>query len=144
MPGTPMLPGHEGLDARAFAISAHAISGLMPLRSIWQGEPTCPSPLMPPKTPALLRARAQTGELVNFNLHCGDLGHGLIFGPTGAGKSVLLGLIAAAFLRYENAQVIYFDRQRSIAHACMALRGVFIPRFWIRKLVRGIHEPRVT
>ena len=121
-----MLPGHEDEDARAFEISAHAVTGLMPLRSIWRGEPTNPSPLMKPGTPALLRARSQTGELVNFNLHCGDLGHGLIFGPTGAGKSVLLGLLAAAFLRYPNAQVIYFDRQRSIAHACAALGGAFM------------------
>ncbi len=121
-----MLPGHEDHDVRAFEISAHAVTGLMPLRSLWRGEPTNPSPLMKPGTPALLRARSQTGELVNFNLHCGDLGHGLIFGPTGAGKSVLLGLLAAAFLRYPNAQVIYFDRQRSIAHACAALGGVFM------------------
>ena len=121
-----MLPGHEDHDARAFEISAHAVTGLMPLRSIWRGEATCPSPLMKPGTPALLRARAQTGELVNFNLHCGDIGHGLIFGPTGAGKSVLLGLLAAAWLRYPNAQVIYFDRQRSIAHACASLGGVFM------------------
>ena len=121
-----MLPGHEGHDARAFEISAHAVTGLMPLRSIWQGEAINPSPLMKAGTPALLRARAQTGELVNFNLHCGDLGHGLVFGPTGAGKSVLLGLLAAAWMRYHNAQVIYFDRQRSIAHACAALGGVFM------------------
>ena len=121
-----MLPGHEDHDARAFEISAHAVTGLMPLRSIWRGEATNPSPLMKAGTPALLRARSQTGELVNFNLHCGDIGHGLIFGPTGAGKSVLLGLLAAAWLRYPQAQVIYFDRQRSIAHACASLGGVFM------------------
>ena len=121
-----LLPGHEDRNPRAYYIRANAFTGLLPLRTIWQGAPTCPSPLMAPGTPALLRAQARTGEAVNFNLHSGDLGHTLIFGPTGAGKSVVLGLIAAAFMRYDNAQVICFDRQRSIAYACAALRGAFM------------------
>ena len=121
-----MLPGHEGRNARAFMIRADAFVGLLPLRSIWPGALTCPAPLLPPGTPALLRAQAETGEMFSFNLHSGDLGHSLIFGPTGAGKSVLLGLLAAAWLRYPAAQVIYFDRQRSIRHACAALGGTFL------------------
>ena len=121
-----ILPGHEDRNARAFPIRADAFTGMLPLRTIWQGGKTCPSPRLPAGTPALLRAQARTGDLFHFNLHSGDVGHGLIFGPTGAGKSVLLGLLAASWMRYPDAQVIYFDRQRSIRHACAALGGVFL------------------
>ncbi len=121
-----ILPGHEDRTARAFPIRANAFAGMLPLRAIWQGSELCPSPRLPAGTPALLRAQAQTGDLFHFNLHSADVGHSLIFGPTGAGKSVLLGLLAASWMRYPQARVIYFDRQRSIRHACAALGGVFL------------------
>jgi predicted DNA-binding protein len=42
-----------------------------------------------------------------------DVGHTLVVGPTGAGKSVLLSLLALQFRRFIGAQVILFDRGRS-------------------------------
>ena len=120
------LPGHPAGNARRAVLRAQAMADLMPVRSIWRGHATCPSPRLPAGTPALLEARARTGEHFHLNLHEDDVGHTLLFGPTGAGKSVLLGRIVAAWLRYPDAQVIYFDRQRSIAHACAALRGTFL------------------
>ena len=120
------LPGHPAVNPRSAVLRAQAMADLMPVRSIWRGHATCPSPRLPAGTPALLEARARTGEHVHVNLHHGDLGHTLVFGPTGAGKSVLLGRIVAGWLRYPDAQVIHFDRQRSIAHACAALGGTFL------------------
>jgi len=120
------LPGHTGVNPRRAVLRAQAMADLMPVRSIWRGSAACPSPRLPGGTPALLEARARTGEHFSLNLHHGDLGHTLVFGPTGAGKSVLLGRVAAAWLRYPDAQVIYFDRQRSVAHACAALGGAFL------------------
>ena len=120
------LPGHTTVNARRVVLRAQAMADLMPVRTIWRGSATCPSPRLPAGTPALLEARARTGEHVHVNLHVGDVGHTLLFGPTGAGKSVLLGRIAAAWLRYPDAQVIWFDRQRSSAHACAALGGTFL------------------
>lgn len=120
------LPGHSEVNPRRAVLRAQAMADLMPVRSIWRGSATCPSPRLPSGTPALLEARSRTGEHVHMNLHEGDLGHTLLFGPTGAGKSVLLGRIVAAWLRYPDAQVIHFDRGRSIAHACAALGGSFL------------------
>lgn len=120
------LPGHPAGNARRAVLRAQAMADLMPVRSIWRGSPTCPSPRLPADTPALLEARARTGEHFSLNLHEGDVGHTLMFGPTGSGKSVLLARIVAAWLRYPDAQVIFFDRQRSIAHACAALGGTFL------------------
>ena len=44
-----------------------------------------------------------------FNLHDSDVGHTLVLGRTGSGKSVLLAMIAAQFRRYPDAQVFVFD-----------------------------------
>jgi type IV secretion system protein VirB4 len=43
------------------------------------------------------------------NLHDADVGHTLVLGRTGSGKSILLAMIAAQFRRYANAQVFVFD-----------------------------------
>lgn len=58
-----------------------------------------------------------------LNLHVGDLGHTLIFGKTGGGKSTALGLIAAQFRRYRNATVFVFDSGRSMEPLTRALGG---------------------
>ena len=58
-----------------------------------------------------------------LDLHVGDVGHTLIVGPTGAGKSVLLALLALQFRRFIGAQVIIFDRGRSARAAALAMGG---------------------
>ncbi|WP_170565616.1 hypothetical protein [Ruegeria atlantica] len=120
------LPGHATPTCRDAMVGSQVTADLMPVRGLWPGSPTCPSPLLPPGTRALLPALTRSGELFHFNLHVSDVGHTLIFGPTGTGKSVLLGQLVAAWLRYRDAQVIVFDRGRSIRHACAALNGIFL------------------
>src|SRR5690606_7640104 len=53
----------------------------------------------------------------------GDVGHTLVVGPTGAGKSVLLALIALQFRRYARSQVFAFDFGGSIRAATLAMGG---------------------
>jgi type IV secretory pathway VirB4 component len=60
-----------------------------------------------------------------FSLHVGDVGHTLIIGPTGAGKSVLLALMALQFRRYAGAQIFAFDFGGSIQAAALAMGGDF-------------------
>ena len=120
------LPGHGGIEGRRVFMNASAFTSLIPVRSAWSGAAACPSPKLPPGTPPLALARSLTGELFRFNLHHGEVGHTLIFGPTGAGKSVLLGYLAANWLRYPDARVIFFDRGGSVRHACHGLGGTFV------------------
>ena len=47
----------------------------------------------------------------------------MIVGPTGAGKSVLLSLIAMQFRRYVDARVFIFDKGRSARAAILAMGG---------------------
>src|SRR5690606_34644286 len=58
-----------------------------------------------------------------LSTHVGDVGHMLVLGPTGAGKSVLLALLALQFRRYEGAQVTVFDKGNSARAAVLAMGG---------------------
>lgn len=118
-----MLPGHRKENVRRGILSTRNFVDLIPVSTIWSGEITNPCDKFPPKSPALIRARSVTGEPYFFNLHSGDVGHTLIFGPTGAGKSVLLGMLASNFLKYPGAQVFAFDKGRSMQALCLAAGG---------------------
>ena len=58
-----------------------------------------------------------------FSGHIGDVGHMLVVGPTGAGKSVLLSFMAMQFRRYKDAQIFAFDFGGSIRAATLAMGG---------------------
>nr|WP_246623223.1 conjugal transfer protein TrbE [Sphingomonas colocasiae] len=110
------LPGHAYANVRAPLIHSLNLAHLMPLSSVWAG-PDRNGHLGGP--PLLFAA---TGGATPFRLstHVGDVGHMLIVGPTGAGKSVLLGLMALQFRRYSGAQVYIFDKglsARAVTHA---------------------------
>src|SRR3546814_14111794 len=79
---------------------------LVPLSSAWAG------PTRTAHVGAQPLVVAQTSGATPFRLstHVGDVGHEIIVGPTGAGKSVLLALLALQFRRYPHAQVYIFDK----------------------------------
>ncbi|MDE2772176.1 MAG: DUF87 domain-containing protein [Gemmatimonadota bacterium] len=121
------LPGHPRNNPRRPILSSLNFGDLVPLSTLWQGETSVPCPQFPPRSPPLLVGRSASGEPYFFNLHSEGVGHTLIFGPTGAGKSVLLGLFAASFTKYPNARVVVFDKKRSIRYLTAAIGGAFIP-----------------
>ncbi|HVT14701.1 MAG TPA: transporter [Thermoanaerobaculia bacterium] len=103
------LPGHGYANLRRPVISTRNLADLLPATSVWPGLAHNPSPLFPPRSPALVWA-ATTGATPFFlNLHDDDVGHTLVVGATGAGKSTLLNLLIAQFLRYPRAQIFSFD-----------------------------------
>jgi type IV secretion/conjugal transfer VirB4 family ATPase len=113
------LPGHVYANVRTPLIHTLNLAHLMPLSSVWAG----PSENGHLAAPPLFYA--QTGGSTPFRLstHVGDVGHMLVVGPTGAGKSVLLALIALQFRRYANAQVYVFDKGFSARAAVLAMGG---------------------
>jgi type IV secretion/conjugal transfer VirB4 family ATPase len=119
------LPGHGHRRPRDVYLSSRNFADLLPIRTLWKGEEYCPSPYFPSKSPSLMQGRSASGELFRFNLHHGDAGHTMIFGPTRAGKSVLLGAIVGNFLKYPSAQVIFFDKGRSIQRTSHVFEGSF-------------------
>jgi type IV secretion system protein VirB4 len=113
------LPGHAYANVRQPIVHTLNLAHLMPLSSVWAG-PTRNAHLDGP--PLLV---AQTGGSTPFRLstHVGDVGHMMAVGPTGAGKSVLLALIALQFRRYPGAQVYIFDKGYSARAAVLAMGG---------------------
>ncbi|ALR20649.1 MULTISPECIES: conjugal transfer protein TrbE [Sphingobium] len=113
------LPGHTYANVRQPPISTFNLAHLIPLSAVWAGPERDEHFGQPP----LLYARTEGSTPFRFSLHVGDVGHTLIVGPTGAGKSVLLALMAMQFRRYANAQVFAFDFGGSIRAAALAMGG---------------------
>ncbi len=119
------LPGDGYRNVRRVMLHTLNIADMLPITSVWAGLKFNPSALMPPGSPALFHAATTGATPFRFNLHVSDLGHAVVMGPTGAGKSTILGLIAVQWRRYMNAQVFAFDKGYSIQLATMACGGDF-------------------
>ncbi|WP_226832382.1 conjugal transfer protein TrbE [Acidithiobacillus sulfurivorans] len=120
------LPGHTWENVRRAPIHSLNFADLSPKTGVWAGDPECPSPLIrigSQPAPCLVLAQTSGSTPFRFNLHVGDVGHSLLAGPTGAGKSSLLALLAAQWLRYQNARVIAFDKGRSLFALTEAVGG---------------------
>ncbi|MEP6495565.1 MAG: hypothetical protein ABJF01_22960, partial [bacterium] len=117
------MPGHGHANLRRPLLHTRNIADLLPLSSVWPGLAHNPSPLFPPKSPPLLWAKTDGSTPFRLNLHDSDVGHTLILGKTGAGKSVLLATIAAQFFRYPRAQVFAFDVGYSMRPLVQATGG---------------------
>lgn len=116
-------PGNGYANLRRPLITTMNLADLLPLSSVWTGEPVCPCPFYPLDSPPLAVLLTDKSTPVWFNIHVGDLGHTLIFGPTGAGKSTFLALLVAQFRRYRNAHIFAFDKGRSMFPLCLAAGG---------------------
>jgi type IV secretion system protein VirB4 len=113
------LPGHVYANVRQPPVSTLNIAHMIPLSAVWAG-PARDAHL---GAPPLFFARTEGSTPFRFSLHVGDVGHTLVVGPTGAGKSVLLALMALQFRRYPSSQIFAFDFGGSIRAAALAMKG---------------------
>ncbi|MBB4371001.1 type IV secretion system protein VirB4 [Bradyrhizobium sp. cir1] len=113
------LPGHVYANVRQPPISTLNLAHMIPMSAVWAGEARD----LHFKGPPLLFGKTEGSTPFRFSLHVGDVGHTLVVGPTGAGKSVLLALMALQFRRYPNSQVFAFDFGGSIRAAALAMGG---------------------
>jgi type IV secretion system protein TrbE len=116
------LPGNPYANIRQPLVSTLNLAHLMPLSSVWAGA----AHNHHLQAPCLLNAKAQGSTPFRLNLHVGDVGHTLVVGPTGAGKSVLLATLALQFRRYTDAQVFILDKGASCRAAVLAMGGCFV------------------
>ncbi|MHB1805356.1 MAG: VirB4 family type IV secretion/conjugal transfer ATPase, partial [Acidithiobacillus ferrooxidans] len=133
------IPGHLYENIRRPLMHSLNFADFAPKTAIWAGEARCPSPLMNlpdgrkalaggkalagRKAPPLLYAATTGNTPFRLNLHVGDLGHSLIAGMTGGGKSTLLALLAAQWQRYPDSRVIGFDKGMSLYALTEAMGG---------------------
>jgi len=113
------LPGHVYANVRQSPINTLNLSHIMPLSATWAG----PARNEHLDGPPLITVRTNGTTPFRLVTHIGDVGHTLIVGPTGAGKSVLLSLLALQFRRYPNAQITMFDKGGSARAAVLGMGG---------------------
>lgn len=117
------LPGHGYQNVRRPLMNSLNLAHLIPTSTIWTGHPVNPCNLYPENSPPLTHGMTSGNSPFRLNLHVGDVGHTLMIGPTGSGKSTHLALIAAQFRRYTRASVFAFDKRRSMYALCKAAGG---------------------
>ena len=122
------LPGHGVENVRRPLLNTLNLADLLPTSTIWVGENKAPSPMYPPGAPPLLHCVTHGATPFRFNLHVRDLGHTFIFGPTGAGKSTKLGLLAAQLRRYAGMSIYAFDKGLSMYPLAAAVRASTVGR----------------
>jgi len=113
------LPGHAYANVRQPPISTLNLAHMIPLSAVWAGPENDEHFGAPP----LLYGKTEGSTPFRLSIHVGDVGHTLVVGPTGAGKSVLLALMALQFRRYDRSQVFAFDFGGSIRAASLAMGG---------------------
>src|SRR5690554_4617269 len=113
------IPGNAYANVRQPIVSTLNLAHLMPVSAVWAG---------PEKNdhldgPPLIVTRTDGATPFRLVTHIGDVGHTLVVGPTGMGKSVLLATLAMQFRRYPGSRIFTFDMGRSMRATILGLGG---------------------
>jgi type IV secretion system protein TrbE len=103
------LPGHGTPNLRRPLLSSANVAALWPVTSVWPGLAHNPSQYFPRESPPLVHVATDGSTPFRLNLHVGDVGHSLLVGATGGGKSTFVGLLIAQWQRYPHARTFIFD-----------------------------------
>ncbi len=115
------LPGCYKANCRRPIISSLNFSHLAPTTAAWAGDKRNEH-----LNGAVILYTDTTGTTpFRLNFHVGDLGHTMIVGPSGSGKSVLLNTLEAHFMKYKDANVFIFDKSMSSRALTLAVGGNF-------------------
>jgi len=115
------IPGNITNNIRMPILNTITLSHLLPVSSVWGGDSWNKHLNAPP----LIYTKTKGSTPFRFNIHIEDIGHSAIVGPTGYGKSVLLGLIASSFMKYKDSRVYFFDKDASSRVLTYAIGGEF-------------------
>jgi type IV secretion system protein VirB4 len=115
------IPGNCAHNIRHPLLNTLNLIHLFPLSAVWSGATGDKNLGGQP----LMNVVTEGSTPFRLSLNYGDVGHTLIIGPTGAGKSTLLRALESAWLRYPNAQVYTFDKNKSSQILTKAVGGDF-------------------
>jgi type IV secretion system protein VirB4 len=115
------VPGEPYADVRRPMVSTLNLADLLPVSAVWAGPAADPCLEGPP----LAVARTTGSTPFRLVLHVGDVGHAMVVGPTGSGKSALLSFLALQWFRYPAARVVFLDKGRSARAATLAAGGAW-------------------
>lgn len=115
------IPAHAYPNVRRPILHTLNLADLLPITAVWAGPSFNPCPFYPEKSPPLSYSATTGWTPFRISLHVGDVGHTLMIGKTGGGKSTALNFLLAQQFRYPNAQVFTFDKGYSsylLVNAC--------------------------
>lgn len=115
------IPGNVGHMKRRPMISTGNLVHMIPLSNIWPGDTYCKQL----EGPSLIYTQTTGNTPFRFNIHVGNVGHSMVVGKTGGGKSVFLNTMEAQFRKYENARVFVFDKGSSSIALTLGVGGQF-------------------
>lgn len=115
------IPGNAYADPRRDRISTKNLCDVLPLSCVWEGNPYCEHL----DSPAIAQVETVGSTPFFLNLHVGDVGHTMIVGPTGSGKSVLLNFLETQIRSVPDARIYVFDKGGSSRVLAAAVGGIF-------------------
>ena len=109
------LPGQWGECQRWIVLSSQNAVDLAPLVGVHDGEfyNEHLTRQMGAPMPCLTALSTEYRTPFYLNLHSGGVGHALVLGPTGSGKSVGMNFLLSQWGRYPNSRVLIFDKDYS-------------------------------
>ena len=113
------VPGHAYANVRQPIVSTLNLAHMMPVSAVWAG----PERNAHLDGPPMIVTRTDGATPFRLVTHIGDVGHTLIVGLTGMGKSVLLATLAMQFRRYPGSRIFAFDMGRSMRATILGLGG---------------------
>jgi type IV secretion system protein TrbE len=119
------LPGGHRSLMRKYLCSVDNVADLVPLRTILPGVDNHPyfSEVLGRPVAPLIKYMTMWGTAYNMNLHVDDVGHALVIGGTGSGKSTKLSLFLAQYTKYYPCQAFIFDKDFSLYAMSKLLGG---------------------
>jgi type IV secretion system protein VirB4 len=113
------LPGNFKYIARGSRINTLNLAGLCSLHNYPSGKAFGNH-----WGPAVTTLDTTSGTPFFFNFHVRDVGHSMIIGPTGAGKTVLMNFLCAQSQKYKP-RMFFFDKDRGAELFIRGLGGVY-------------------
>lgn len=122
------LPGNSKTQMRKYLVSVANVADLAPIRTISRGEPTHRlfTETLGREVPAHCRFMTGYGVPYDWNLHADDLGHAIVIGGSGSGKTSFMQLVVAQFQKYYPCNTYIFDKDRSMALGSVLMGGKHI------------------
>lgn len=122
------LPGNSKAQLRKYLASSANIADLAPIRTISRGENRHAlfTKVLGREVPAHVRFMTPYGVPYDFNTHAQDLGHTVVIGGSGSGKSTVMALLTAQFQKFYPCQCFTFDKDHSMALLTTLLGGTCI------------------
>lgn len=115
------LPGNFKWRTRPATISSRNLASLAPLHTFPTGSPRGNH-----WGEAVCLLKTTSRSPFFFNFHVADVGHTLIIGPTGGGKTVLQNFLLAQTEKF-NARQIFIDKDRGAELYVRASGGTYLP-----------------